>query len=63
MYAMEQLVSERSRSRLEQAEQLRYARRARALRRARRLEHKAERRMLEARRRTADLRSAGSAGY
>ncbi len=63
MYAMEQLVSERSRSRLEQAEQLRYARRVRALRRARRLEHKAERRMLEARRRTADLRNAGSAGY
>jgi hypothetical protein len=63
MYAMEKLVSERSRSYLEQAEQLRYKRRVRALRRARRLEHKAERRMLEARRRTADLRGAGSASY
>ena len=63
MYAMEKLVSERSRSNLEQAEQLRHARRVRALRRARRLEHKAERRMLKARRRAADLRGAGSASY
>ena len=63
MYAMEKLVSERSRSNLGQAEQLRHERRVRALRRARRLERKAERRMLEARRRIADLHGAGSASY
>ena len=55
---MEQLASERTRSHLELAEQLRFARRLRALRRARRLEHKGERRMLEARRRAAELRGA-----
>ena len=57
MYA-EQLVSERTRSILQEAERLRYSRRLRALRQARRLEHRAERRMVEARRRTAELRSA-----
>ena len=58
MYATEQLVSERTRSYLEEAEQLRYSRRLRALRRARRLEHRAERRMIAAWRRTAELREA-----
>jgi hypothetical protein len=58
MYVMEQLARERTRSYLEQAEQMRYSRRLRALRRARRLEHKAERRMIEACRRAAELRSA-----
>jgi hypothetical protein len=52
------LARERTRSHLEQAEHLRVTRRLRALRRARRLEQKAERRMLEAWRRAADLRGA-----
>jgi len=43
---------------LEEAERLRYARRLRILRRASRLEHRAERHMAEARRRTAELRGA-----
>jgi len=46
------------RSRLQEAEQLRYSRRLRALRRARRLEQRAERRMVAAWRRTEELRSA-----
>ncbi|HMD92888.1 MAG TPA: hypothetical protein VKG80_09605 [Trebonia sp.] len=54
----ELLARERTRSNLEQAEQLRYSRRLRALRRARRLEHRAERRMLKAWRRTAELRES-----
>ena len=58
MVFTEQLVRERTRDYLEQAEQLRYSRRLRALRRARRLEHRAERRMLEARRRAAGLRES-----
>jgi hypothetical protein len=58
MLVIEQLAREVTRSRLEQAEQLRYARLARTLRRADRLEHRAERRMIEACRRTAELRSA-----
>ena len=58
MYAMEQLVSERTHSYLEEAERLRYSRRLRALRRARRLERRAERRMIAAWRRTAELREA-----
>ncbi len=52
----EQLARERTRSHLERAEQLRYSRRLRALRRAQRLERRAERRMLEAWRRAAELR-------
>ncbi len=63
MYAMEQLVSERSRSKLHEAERLRYVRRLRALRRARRLEHRAERRMARARCRAAELRGAESVDY
>ena len=54
----ELLVRERVRSYLEEAEQLRYSRRLRALRRASRLESRAERRMVEAGRRAAELRGA-----
>jgi hypothetical protein len=54
----ELLASQRTRSTLEEAEQLREVRRVLALRRARRLEQRAERRMVEARRRAAELRSA-----
>ena len=54
----ELLARERMRSRLQEAQQLRYSRRLRALRRASRLEHRAERRMVEAWRRAAELRSA-----
>jgi hypothetical protein len=54
----ELLARERTRSHLEEAERLRFSRRLRALRRASRLERRAERRMIEAWRRAADLRSA-----
>ena len=54
----ELLARERTRSRLQEAQQLRHSRRLRALRRASRLEHRAERRMVEAWRRSAELRSA-----
>jgi hypothetical protein len=54
----EQLATERTRRTMAEAEQLRYSRRLRALRRARRLELKAERRMVEAWRRAAELRGA-----
>jgi hypothetical protein len=53
----EMVVRERTRSRLQEAEQLRYSRRLRALSRARRREQRAERRMVAAWRRTAKLRS------
>jgi hypothetical protein len=53
----ELLARERTRSYLEEAEQLRYSRRLRVFRRARRLESRAERRMLAAGRRAAELRS------
>jgi hypothetical protein len=53
----QQLASERTRDNIELAEQLRYSRRMRSLRRARRMEHKAERRMIRAWRRAAELRS------
>ena len=58
MVFTEQLARERTRSNLEQAEQLRTSRRLRMLRRARRLEHRAERRMIQAWRRTAEVREA-----
>ena len=58
MVFTEQLARERTRGNLEQAEQLRYSRRLRALRRARRLEHRAERRMIAAWRRAAELRES-----
>jgi len=54
----ELLARERVRNRLQEAQQLRYSRRLRALRRASRLEHRAERRMIEAWRRSAELRNA-----
>jgi hypothetical protein len=57
MHVMEQLASQRTRDNIELAEQLRYSRRLRMLRRASRMEHKAERRMVQAWRRAAELRS------
>ena len=63
MYLMEELASERSRSMIKQAEQLAQSRRVRTLRRARRLERRAERRMIAAWRRAAELRGAESAEY
>jgi hypothetical protein len=54
----ELLARERTRSRLQEAQQLRYTRRLRALCRASRLERRAERRMVAAWRRSAELRSA-----
>jgi hypothetical protein len=52
----EELASERARSSVERAEQLRYSRQLRTLRRARRIEHRAERRLIAAWRRAAELR-------
>ena len=52
----EELVTQRHQSNLELAEQLRYSRRLHTLRRARRMEHKAERRMIAAWQRAAELR-------
>jgi hypothetical protein len=57
MNVLEQLVSERIRGNLELVEQLRHSRRQHTLRRARRMEHKAERRMIQAWRRAAELRT------
>jgi len=54
----EMLARERMRTRLQEAEQLRFSRRMRALRRASRLESRAERRMVDAGRRAAELRGA-----
>ena len=54
----ELLARDRMRSQLEEAQRMRYSRRLRALRRARRLESRAERRMVEAWRRSAELRGA-----
>ena len=52
----ELLARERTRSRIQEAQQLRYTRRLRALRRASRLEVRAERRMVQAWRRAAEIR-------
>ena len=57
MHAMDQLAAERTRGLLELAEHLRYARRERTLRRARRMEHRAERRLIEAWRRADEFRA------
>jgi hypothetical protein len=57
MQAMEQLASERARGNLELVRQLRHSRRQRTVRRALRIEHKAERRLIRAWRRAAELRS------
>jgi hypothetical protein len=54
----ELLASQRTRSILREAEQLRPALRVASLRRARKLELKAERRMVQAWRRAAELRGA-----
>jgi hypothetical protein len=54
----ELLARERTRSYLEEAQRMRYSRRLRALRRARRLESRAERRMVAAWRRAAELRGS-----
>jgi hypothetical protein len=56
MLRTEMLAAERTRASLEMAEQLRYSRRLRTLRRARRIERRAERRMIAAWRRAAELR-------
>jgi hypothetical protein len=55
MYQVEELAAEHSRAALEQAVRLRHTRRFLMLRRARRMERKAERRMIEAWRRAAEL--------
>ena len=57
MHALEQPANERIRGNLEMAERLRRSRHQRTLRRARRMEHKAERRMIQAWRRAAELRT------
>ena len=57
MNLVAELATEESRSKIERAERLRPSRRLLRLRRARRMEHKAERRMIEAWRRAAELRS------
>ena len=57
MHVMNQIASERIRDNIELAEQSRYARRLRMLRRASRMERKAERRMIQAWRRAAELHS------
>ena len=57
MYLTEELASERMRSHLEQAKQMRSARKYRAISRARRTEQKAERRLIEAWRARAALES------
>ena len=56
MYLVAELATEESRRKIELAEQLRPSRRLLILRRARRMERKAERRMIEAWRRAAELR-------
>ena len=56
MNLVAELATEESRSKIERAEQMRPSRRLLTLRRARRMEHKAERRMIEAWRRGAELR-------
>ena len=64
MHLIHELATEESRSRIELAEKLRPSRHLLTLRRARRMEHKAERRMIEAWRRAAELRaSLESADY
>jgi len=58
MRPAEQLAAERARGNLQLAERLRYGRRLRTLRRARRMELRAERRLITAWRRAAELRAA-----
>ena len=56
MHLVHELAIEESRSKVKRAEQMRPSRRLLTLRRARRMEHKAERRLVEAWRRAAELR-------
>jgi len=56
MHWAEQLAAEQNRSKAALAEELRLSRQLRTLRRARRMEDKAERRMVKAWRRAAELR-------
>jgi len=56
MYQVQQLAAEQSRRTMQRAEQLRPSRRLLTLRRARRMENKAERRLIQAWRRAAELR-------
>ena len=64
MHLVAELATEESRRKIELAEQLRPARRLLMLRRARRMERKAERRLVEAWRRAAELRGTlDSADY
>ena len=58
MYLVHELATEQNRSKMELAEQLRTSRKVLKLRRARRMERKAERRMIEAWHRAAELRGA-----
>ena len=58
MYLVEELAAEESRSKIERGRAARPSRRLLTLRRARRMEHKAERRMIEAWRRAATPRQA-----
>ena len=57
MHGLEQLAAERARAHLELAQRLRHSRRERTLRRARRMEARAERQMIWAWRRAAELRA------
>jgi hypothetical protein len=64
MHPAEQLAAERARDNLKLAERLRCAHRLRTLRRARRMELRAERRLITAWRRAAELRATiGPADY
>jgi hypothetical protein len=54
----EELASERARVSVEQAEQMRYWRRLRTLRRASRIERRAERRLVSAWSRAAEMRGS-----
>ena len=58
MLHTELLASERTRDSIELAKRMRYSRRLRMLRRAHRIERRAERRMIAAWRRAAELQSA-----
>ena len=56
MYLVDELAAEHSRAAMEQAERMRPVRRQLALRRAHRMERKAERRLIQAWRRAAEVR-------
>jgi hypothetical protein len=63
MLLTHELASERTRSHLELAEEIRWARRLRALSKARRAERKAERRMVEAWRTRSALEDTFNSEY